>query len=62
MPIPLDTLGYENRKLTLKTDSIVHSIIYDKDLKKAVGVRVIDAHTNVTTEYFAKVIFLNALP
>ena len=46
--------------LTLKTDSIVHSIIYDKDLKKAVGVRVIDAHTNVTSEYFAKVIFLNA--
>jgi len=46
--------------LTLKTDSVVHSVIYDKDQKKAVGVRVVDAHTNVTAEYFAKVIFLNA--
>ena len=46
--------------LTLKTDSVVHSIIYDKNQKKAIGVRVIDAHTKDTVEYFAKVIFLNA--
>ena len=46
--------------LTMKTDSVVHSIIYDEKKKKATGVRVIDAHTKVTTEYFAKVIFLNA--
>jgi choline dehydrogenase-like flavoprotein len=46
--------------LTLKTDSVVHSIIYDEKKKKATGVRVIDAHTKVSTEYFAKVIFLNA--
>jgi choline dehydrogenase-like flavoprotein len=39
---------------------VVHSIIYDKDQKKAIGVRVIDAHTKITTEYYAKVIFLNA--
>ena len=47
-------------KLTLKTDSVVHSIIYDQDKKKAVGVRIVDAHTKSTKEYFAKVIFLNA--
>ena len=46
--------------LTMKTDSVVHSIIYDEKKKKATGVRVIDAHTKATTEYFAKVIFLNA--
>ena len=46
--------------LTLKTDSIVHSIIYDEKKKKAIGVRVIDAHTKASVEYFAKVIFLNA--
>lgn len=46
--------------LTLKADSVVHSIIYDEKENKAVGVRVIDAHTKETTEYFAKIIFLNA--
>ncbi len=47
-------------KLTLKADSVVHSVIYDEKLKKAVGVRVIDAKTKEMTEYYAKVIFLNA--
>ena len=46
--------------LTLKADSVVHSIIYDEKENKAVGVRVIDAHTKETTEYFANIIFLNA--
>ena len=46
--------------LTLKTESVVHSIIYDEDKNKAVGVRVINAHTKRIKEYFAKVIFLNA--
>jgi choline dehydrogenase-like flavoprotein len=46
--------------LTLKPDSVVHSIIYDDKKQKAVGVRVINAHTLQMTEYFAKVIFVNA--
>ena len=46
--------------LTLRTHSIVHSIIFDDKENKAVGVRVIDANTKETTEYFAKVIFVNA--
>jgi choline dehydrogenase-like flavoprotein len=46
--------------LTLRPDSVVHSILYDDALGKATGVRVIDAHTLEMTEYFAKVIFLNA--
>ncbi|MDN3654159.1 GMC family oxidoreductase [Ferruginibacter paludis] len=46
--------------LTLRPDSVVHSIIYDEKKQKATGVRVIDAHTKVATEYFAKVIFVNA--
>lgn len=46
--------------LTLKPHSIVHSIIYDDQLNKATGVRVIDSLTKETTEYFAEVIFLNA--
>ncbi len=46
--------------LTLRTHSIVHSIIYDQKAGKAIGVRLIDEITMVTTEYFAKIIFLNA--
>jgi choline dehydrogenase-like flavoprotein len=46
--------------LTLRPDSVVHSIIYDNKKGKASGVRVIDAQTKQVTEYFANVIFLNA--
>lgn len=46
--------------LTLQPDSVVHSIIYDNALGKATGVRVINRLTKETTEYYARVIFLNA--
>jgi choline dehydrogenase-like flavoprotein len=46
--------------LTMLTDSVVHSVIYDEKQKRATGVRVIDAHTKKETSYFAKVIFVNA--
>jgi choline dehydrogenase-like flavoprotein len=46
--------------LTLRPFSIVTKVIYDKDTKKAKGVEVLDAETNQTYEYFAKVVFLNA--
>ena len=46
--------------LTIATDSVVHSIIYDDKRGKATGVRVIDAKTKEATEYFAPVIFVNA--
>ena len=47
-------------RLTLRPHSIVHSLITDANTGKAKGVRVIDAETHATTEYFARVIFLNA--
>ena len=47
-------------RLTLRPDSVVHSIIYDEQKKKATGVRVVDAKTKEMTEYFAKIIFVNA--
>ncbi|MBG9376172.1 GMC family oxidoreductase [Panacibacter sp. DH6] len=46
--------------LTLKPGAVVHSIIYDDKESKATGVRVIDSKTKTATEYFAKVIFVNA--
>ncbi len=47
-------------KLTLRPDSIVHSIIYDEKKGRATGVRVIDATTKTMTEYYARLIFVNA--
>jgi choline dehydrogenase-like flavoprotein len=46
--------------LTLMPFSVVHSIIYDDDTQRAKGVRVINAETNQSAEYFAKIIFVNA--
>ena len=46
--------------MTLRPNSIVNSIIYDKETKKATGVRVIDAETNETHEFYAKIVFLCA--
>lgn len=46
--------------LTIVTDSIVHSVIYDPATGKASGVRVIDAKTKEGKTYEAKVVFLNA--
>ncbi|WP_428656849.1 GMC oxidoreductase [Runella sp.] len=56
------TLPWAERtgKMTLRPHSVVHSIIYDEQKKKATGVRVIDANTKEMTEYYAKIIFLNA--
>src|SRR5690606_10579079 len=36
--------------LTIRHDSVVHSIIYDDQQEKATGVRVIDAHSKYPTE------------
>ncbi len=46
--------------LTIRPHSVVHSIIYDEQKQKAVGVRVIDSNTKETIEFFARIIFVNA--
>ncbi|MEN9599774.1 MAG: hypothetical protein RL596_2093 [Bacteroidota bacterium] len=46
--------------LTLRPWSIVTKILYDKDKKRATGVEILDAETNKTYTYNAKIIFLNA--
>jgi choline dehydrogenase-like flavoprotein len=47
-------------RLTLKVFALANEILYDKNTKRASGVRVLDAVTNETTDYTAKVIFLCA--
>jgi choline dehydrogenase-like flavoprotein len=46
--------------MVLRPFSVVHSIIYDEKKNKATGVRVIDSHTKEMTEYYARIIFVNA--
>lgn len=50
----------KTRNLTIRPDSVVHSIIWDDVKGRAKGVRVIDAHTHVITEFTARIIFTNA--
>ena len=52
--------AYATGKLTLRPHSVVHSIIWDDNKNKATGVRVIDAESFKTYDFFAPVIFLNA--
>lgn len=47
-------------RLTVLVDSIVSEVLYDKDDKRATGVKVIDANTLEETEFYAQIIFLNA--
>lgn len=46
--------------MTLRPDSIVHSIIYNEEKQKAIGVKVIERSTNNIIEFYADVIFVNA--
>ena len=46
--------------LTVRPHSVVHSIIYDEKENKVTGVRIIDSETHQATEYFAKIVFVNA--
>ena len=48
------------KRLTLKPFAIVSEVLYDRDRKRATGVRVIDAVSEQSTEYTSPVIFLCA--
>ena len=46
--------------LTLRPFAIATKILYDKDKKRATGVEIIDAETNKTYQYKAKIVFVCA--
>ncbi|WEK21211.1 MAG: GMC family oxidoreductase [Candidatus Pedobacter colombiensis] len=52
--------AFATGSLTLRPFSIVTEIIYNDQLQKADGVRVIDTNTHETVEFFSKIIFVNA--
>ncbi len=56
------TLPWAERtgNLTLRPNAVVQAVIYDEQQQKAVGVRVIDARSKQVTEFFARIIFVNA--
>lgn len=47
-------------KLTLRPDSIVTRLLYDRKAHKVTGVEILDAHTKQTIEYKSRIVFLNA--
>ncbi len=52
--------AFSTGNLSLLPDSIVLEIIYDEKSRKASGVRVMDSITKNVSEYYAKIIFVNA--
>lgn len=46
--------------LSVVFDAVVIEILYDDKKQRATGVRVMDSHTKTVTEYFSRIIFLNA--
>ncbi len=46
--------------LTVRPHAVVHSVIYDEQKQKAIGVKVIDANTKEETNFYARIIFVNA--
>lgn len=46
--------------MTLRPHSIVNAVIYDEESGKASGVRVVDAESGEVTEFYSKIVFLNA--
>jgi len=46
--------------LTLLPDQVVQTVLYDEHKQRASGIRVVDAHTKATTEYYAPILFVNA--
>lgn len=52
--------AFATGNLTVLKQSLVNRVLYDEQKERAIGVEVIDAHTNKIAEYYAKIIFLNA--
>ena len=55
LPVAMNT-----GNLTVRPHSIGMEVIYDKEKRRAKGVRIIDELTKEVIEYYAKIIFLNA--
>jgi choline dehydrogenase-like flavoprotein len=50
----------ETGNLTIRADSVVHEIVFNRETGKAEGVRIKDRVTGESLEFFARIIFCNA--
>jgi len=46
--------------LTIRPNSVVHSVIYDDAKEKATGVKIIDRETGDEMDFYANIVFVNA--
>jgi choline dehydrogenase-like flavoprotein len=52
--------AFATGRLTLRTNALVNKVSYDEQKQRATGVEIIDTETNEVTEYYSRLIFLNA--
>ena len=52
--------AFATGNLTLVSGALVNRVLYNNQKSKATGVEVIDTQSGAVTEYFSKIIFLNA--
>jgi len=52
--------AYATGNLTVRPHSLVNTVMYDEQKKRATGVEIIDTETRQTEKFYAKLIFLNA--
>jgi choline dehydrogenase-like flavoprotein len=52
--------AFETGNLTLMPNSLVNEVLYDEEMQRANGVQVINTESGEVSEYYARIIFLNA--
>lgn len=52
--------AFATGNLTVMPHSLVNKVLYDEQKQRATGVEVIDTESNFTTEYYSRLVFLNA--
>lgn len=50
----------ETNNLTVRSNALVNTVIYDEKKNRATGVEIVDTETNEVMEFYARVIFINA--
>jgi len=52
--------AFATGNLTLRPHSLVNKVLYDEQSRKATGVEIIDTETSAVSEFYSRLIFLNA--
>jgi choline dehydrogenase-like flavoprotein len=52
--------AYATGNLTVMPHSLVNKVLYDEQKQRATGVEIIDTETGLTTEFYSRLVFINA--